>query len=301
MKYTKNAPDFVGVAATGTAVVDLTAVVAGKCLEAILLILGGGALTRAMITGWRLKGDGTTLRESTAVDTDTIYKFFGYTNAATELLIDFMAPWAFSPMAKCQGAWDLARELSKVNIVTLEVDIAGATTPSLKATVELSDSEDIPAERPFRWVLLRERRAQIALTASGETNIAAMIPGFLPVGGGSVYREIHLFAANITDIRVVKNSNDWFKAPVSRLQALQKRAKRVPQSNHVCFDPGLDGLFGRVFDTTSYDANLAKAMLAQGRMLPGGGTCENAEFNVTMSGAETFWVQTQELALVPNT
>lgn len=299
MKYTKIAPDFVGMANTGTAVVDLTAVVAGKCLENILLILGG-TFTRSMISAWRLKGDGTTLRESTGTDTDTIYKYFGGTNAATEMMIDFMAPWAFSPMAKCQAAWDLARELSGVNVVTLEIDISGATSPTAKAYVELSDSEDVPAERPFRWVLLRERRAQIALTATGEINISAMIPGFLPISGGSVFRQIHLFAANITDIRVSKNDNDWYKAPVSRLQALQKRAKRVPQSNHVCFDPGLDGLFGRVFDTSRYNPMLVKLLAEKGRSLPGGGVCDNAEFHVTMSGAETFWVQTQELALVPD-
>lgn len=299
MKYTKLMPDFVGLANTGTAVVDLTAEVAGKVLENLHLLLSG-TFTRAMIIAWRLKGDGTTLRESTGADTNTIYSYFGGTNAATEMMIDFMAPWADSPMVKCMAAWDLAYQLSKVNRVTLEVDISGATGPGLKAWAELSDSEDIPAERPFRWVLLREQRAQIALTAAGETNIAAMIPGFLPVSGGSVYRQIHLFSANTTDIRVRKDDNDWYKAPVARLQALQKRAKRVPQSNHVCFDPCLDGLMGRVYDTTRYDQALVALKNQQGRAMPGAGNCRNADFFVTLSGAETFWVQTQELALIPD-
>lgn len=287
-------PDFTGVANTGIAVCDLTSEVGGMCLESIQLLLGG-TFTRAHITGWRLKGDGKVLRESTGADTNTLYSYFGGTALATELFIDFMAPWAFTPQAKCQGAWDIAYQLSKVNRVTLEVDISGATTPTLKAWAELSDSEDIPSERPFRWVFLRENRAQIALTAAGETNIASMIPNFLPVEGGSVFRQIHLFAANITDIRVRKNGNDWFKAPVARLQAMQKRAKRSIQATHVCFDPGLEGIMGRVLDTTKYSTADIDVATAQGSVLPGAGTCRNADFFVTMSGAETFWVQTQEL------
>lgn len=296
MKYTKLMPDFTGVAATGTAVIDLTAEVGGMCLESLLLILGGGAFTRANILAWRLKGDGRTMRESTGADTNTIYSYFGGTNAATEMMIDFMAPWAYTPQAKCIAAWDLAYQLSKVNRVTLEVDISGATTPTLKAWAELSDSEDIPSERPFRFIMLREARAQIAITAAGEFNIASMIPGYLPVDGGGVFRQIHLFAANITDLRVRKDGNDWFKAPVSRLQALQKRAKRSIQANHVCFDPGLEGLMGRVFDTTNYKAADVEVAKAMNRALPGAGVCKNADFFATFSGAETFWVQTQELA-----
>ena len=295
MKYTKLMPDFTGVANTGTAVVDLTAEVGGYCLESLLLILGG-TFTRANILAWRLKGDGKTLRESTGADTNTIYSYFGGANAATEMMIDFMAPWAATPQAKCIAAWDLAYQLSKVNRVTLEVDISAATSPTLKAYAELSDSEDIPSERPFRFLMLRESRAQIAITAAGEFNLASMIPNYLPVEGGGVFRQIHLFAANITDLRVRKDGNDWFKAPVSRLQALQKRAGRVIQSTHVAFDPGLEGLMGRVFDTTQYKAADVEVAKAMGRTLPGAGTCRNADFFATFSGAETFWLQTQELA-----
>lgn len=300
MKFRLPMPDFQGVAATGTAVVDLTSEVAGKVLESLLLILGGGAFTRAMITGWRLKGDGKTLRQSTGADANTITAYYNRGgNAATELMIDFMAPWGDDPALKCVGALDLAYQLSTINRVTLEVDIAGATTPTLKAWAELSPSEDIPSERPFRWVSLRENRAQIALTAAGETNISSYIPNWLPVEGGSVFRALHFFSANMTDIRVRKDGIDVFKEPVARMQAWQKRAGRSIQANHVAFDPMTDNVIrDRVFDTTRYtqaDIDIAKAT---GRTLPGAGACKNADFFVTMSGAETFWVQTQELIRV---
>lgn len=301
MKYTKQMPDFVAVPAggTGTAVCDLTAEVAGKCLESLLLVLSGGAFTRAHITGWRLLADGKVVRQSTGADTNTIYSYFGGTNVATEMLIDFMAPWARTPQALCQGAWDLNDELANVGRVLLQVDITGATTPGIMAFAELNESEDIPAERPFRWVMLRENRQQIALTAAGDTNISAMVPNFMPKEGGTVIRQLHFFSANMTHLRVRKDGKDWYdKIPVARLQAMQKRAGRVPQANHVCFDPGLEGMMGRVFDTTRYNAGDIEVAKSQNNVLPGAGVCKNADIIVTMSGAETFFVQTQELLRV---
>lgn len=226
MKNRLPMPDFVGVAATGTAVVDLTSEVAGKVLESLLLLLGGGAFTRANILGWRLKGDGKVLRQSTGPDTNTILAYYNKgANLATEMLIDFMAPWADSPDLKCVGAWDLAYQLSTVNRVTLEVDISGATTPTLKAWAELSPSEDIPSERPYRWVMLRENRSQIALTAAGEINISSYIPNFMPVEGGSVFRALHFFSANMTDIRVRQDGQDIFQG-TRRAHAALPEARR---------------------------------------------------------------------------
>lgn len=280
MNRTVLLPDFQNVIATGTAISTLTQEVVGKVLEGIMLKLGG-TFTRANITGWRLKADGKTIRSGTGADTNTVYTYYGRANTATEMFIDFMMPQARTPNAYCAGALDLDMDLSKIKNVTLEVDIAGATNPTLKGWAEVSPSVDIPQERPVRFLMQREERAQIALTASGETDIAQYIPHFLPSGGGATYTAIHLFAANITDIRVRRNGVDEYKYPVAVMQGLQKRAGRVPQSNHVVFDPLTDNMLqGRTFDTT-----------------PAVG-CKTANFFVTLSGAETFWVQTQQLAML---
>lgn len=281
MNRTVLLPDFQNVVATGTAICTLTQEVTGKVLEGIMLKLGGTTFTRAMITGWRLKADGRPLRTSTGADTNSIYTYYGRANTATEMFIDFMMPQARTPLAYASGALDCAIDTSKITNLTLEVDIAGATAPTLKGWAELSPSVDIPQERPVRWLMLREERAQIVVGASGETDIAQYIPHFLPSGGGGVYTAIHLFAANVTDIRVKRNGVEEFKYPVAVMQALQKRAGRVPQANHVVFDPMTDNMLeGRTFSTS-------KAM-----------GVEKANFFVTMSGAETFWVQTQQLALL---
>lgn len=54
----------------------------------------------------------------------------------------------------------------------------------------------------------------------------------------------------------------------------------------------------RVLDTTRYTAADVEIAVKQARGLPGKGICKNADFFVTMSGAETFWVQTQEFQRV---
>ncbi len=288
MNQTRLIPTFQNVAATGTAVCDLYPEVTGTVLESITLVLGGTTFTRSHIVAWRIKANGKVVRESTGAATDTINKFNGFTEGSTYLLIDFMNPKFRTPNAFAVGAFDLGRD-SGIKQLTLEVDISGATAPTLTGYVEVSPSLDIPAERGIRWAFLREHRAQVTLGAAGEFDIASSIPHFTPQGGGSVYRAIHLFAANITDIRVRRQGIDEFKFSVAVMQQLQARAGRTAQSSHVCFDPCLDNMVqGRVFDTTS--------RLPTDPVRPGAGVT-SANFFVTMSGSETFWVQTQELIL----
>lgn len=279
MNKTVLLPDFIGVANTGTAICTMTSEVVGGVLESALLKLGG-TFTRANITGWRLKADGRVLRASTGADQNSIYTYYGRTNAATEMMIDFMMPLARTPNAYCAGALDLGGvEVSnKITNLTLEVDISGATNPTLKAYAELSPSMDIPSERPVRWVMQRDERNQVTVPA-GEFDIAQFIPHFLPSMGGGTFAAIHLFSANVTDIRVRRNGIDEFKFPVAIMQAMQKRAGRVPQSNHLVFDPMTDNMLqGRAYDTT-----------------PASGTTK-ANFFVTSSAPETFWLQTQQFA-----
>lgn len=289
MNQTRLLPAFQNVLASGTATCDLYPEVTGTVLESILLKLGGTAFTRAMITGWRLKANNKVIRESTGADANTIYAYFGGTNGATELMIDFMMPKGRTPNAFVAGALDLGRGAG-IKQLTLEVDIAGATAPTLEAHAEISPSLDIPQERPIRYISLREHRSQITIGAAGEFNVAQYLPHFSPQGKGSVFRNIHLFSANCTGIRVRRQGIDEFKYSTAIMQAFQKRAGRVPQANHVCFDPVLDNMVaGRVYDTTSN--------LPTDPVRPGAGIT-NADFYVTLSGAETFWAQTQELILL---
>lgn len=284
MNQLKQLQAFQNVAATGTAIVDLLPTVGGNTLEAIWLTLGGTALTKAMITGWRLKANGKTIRESTGTRTNTRNLYYGITTAATQLLIDFMYVKGRTPNAFMAGALDLSQN-SGIKQLTLEVDITGATAPTLAGAAELSPAGDRAGERNIRFNMLKQTVATVNIPAAGEFAIA--VPHSKPEAGGSVFSAIHLFSANTTRLRVRRQSIDEYDFSVTLMQEMQKRAGRTPQASHVVFDPCLDNILaGRVWDTTSRSPTDVNR--------PGAGVT-SAEFLVTVSGAETFVVETEEL------
>lgn len=284
MNQIKVCQAFQNVAAAGTAILDLLPTAGGNTLEGIWLQLGGGAFTKSMITAWRLKANGKTVQESTGSATDTRNLFYGITTAAGVLLLDFMNRKARTPLSFGAGALDLSSNAG-IKALTLEVDITGATTPTLSALVELSPAGNIRGEATTRFVMLKRTRATVNVPAAGEFSIA--VPHVRPEAGGSVYQSVQLFSANTTAMRIRRQAIDEFSVTVATLKEIQKAAGRVPQTSHVVFDPCLDNILpGRVWDTTSRSPT--------DPVRPGAGVT-SAEFLVTVSGAETFVVETEEL------
>jgi hypothetical protein len=284
MNQTKKLQAFQNVIPTGTAIVDLLPTIGGNTLEAIWLNLGGTTLTKAMLTGWRLKANGKTIRESTGTNTNLRNLYYGITTAATVLLIDFMYAKGRTPNAFQSGALDLSAN-SGIKQLTLEVDIAGATAPLLTGWAEISPAGNIAGEERIRFVMMKTTRATVNIAAAGEFAIA--VPHVRPEAGGSVFSNVQLFSANTTNLRIRRQGIDEFDIPVTLLQEAQKRAGRVPQAGHIVFDPCLDNILaGRVWDTTS--------RAPTDPVRPGAGV-SSAEFLVTVSGAETFVVETEEL------
>lgn len=284
MNQIKPLQAFQNVLATGTAICDLLPTVGGQTLESIWLTLGGTTFTKAMITGWRIKANGKTIHESTGTRTNTRNLYFGITTAATVLLIDFMYPKARTPLSFGAGSIDLSAN-SGIKQLTLEVDITGATAPTLTASAEVSPAGNFRGEEAIRFVMQKRTVATVNIPAAGEFSVA--VPHVKPEAGGSVFAAIHFYAANITRLRFRRQGIDEFDMSVTLMQEIQKRAGRTPQASHVVFDPVLDNILpGRVWDTTSRGPN--------DPLRPGAGVT-SAEVLVTASGAETFVVETEEL------
>jgi hypothetical protein len=284
MNQTKKLQAFMNVAATGTAIVDMLPTCGGNTLEALWLILGGTTFTKSMITGLRMKANGKTIYETSGANLDTRNKFFGIVTAAGVLLLDLMFIKGRTPFAFQSGAIDLSAN-SGIKQLTLEVDIAGATAPMLSARAELSPAGAIPGEEKIRFVMLKKTRATINAPAAGEYALA--ITHSKPEAGGSVFANIQLFSANCTNLRVRRQGIDEYDVDLPTLQDQQKRAGRVPQANHIVYDPTLDNIIsGRVWETTSRAPNDPNR--------PGAGVT-SAEFLGTFSASETFVVETEEL------
>lgn len=280
MNQTRVLNAFQNVVATGTAVCDLGPTLMGSTLEGIYLQLGGGALTKAMLITIQLKANGKIIWDTTGPVQDLINTYKGYTSAAGVLFLDFMEAKARTINGFQSGGIDLSKA-SGITQLRLEVAISGATTPTLAGYAEVSPAVPVKGEEAIRFLMLRRHRTTVNLPAAGEFPV--FVPHLDPAGGGSVFKRIHLLSALTTAIRVVREGIDEFKFPVAVLQEQQKRAGRTPQANHVCFDPICDNIqAGRVWDTTS-------------RPAPAGAGVRAATFFATVSGAETFVVETEEL------
>ncbi len=280
MNQTRDLQAFQNVQGTGIAVCDLGPTLFGSTLECIHLTLGGGAFTQSMITGIQLKANGKVIWDTTGPTQVLINAFKGQPNAANMLTLDFMEAKARTVNAFQAGGIDLSRD-SQITQLRLEVSISGATTPTLTASAEVSPAVPMKGEEAIRFLMLRRHRQSVNAPSAGE--FALPIPHLDPAGGGSVYRRIHLLSANCTAIRVQREGIDEYKAQKAVIQEQQKRAGRVPQANHVCYDPVLDNIAqGRVFDTTS-------------KPFPQGAGVRAAAFFGTFSAAETFVVETEEL------
>lgn len=279
MNQTRVLQAFQNVVASGVAVCDLGPTLFGSTLEAIHLQMGG-TFTVSNITSVQLKANGKVIWDTTGAALNTINAFKGNPNTAGLLTLDFMEPKARTVNGFQAGALDLSLE-SGITQLRLEITISGATNPTLTGVAEVSPAVGIKGEEAIRFLILRRHRLQVQAPAAGE--FAIPIPHMDPAGGGSVFRRIHLFSANATDIRVVREGVDEYKVSKAILQEQQKRAARVPQANHVCYDPVLDNIAnGRVWDTTSAP-------------VPRGAGVRSATFFATFSASETFFVESEEL------
>jgi hypothetical protein len=238
---------FTNVAAAGVAVCDLNNLL-GSTLECLNLTLGGGAFTKAMITLVQLKANGKVIWESTGSRDDSGEAYKNYAAlTATILHINFMEQKARTVNAFQAGAIDLSPS-SGITSLRLEVTTSGATTPTLVGNAEVSPAVAVPGEEAIRYLIARRHMMTQVIGAAGTFSL--QVPHIDPAGGGSVYRRIFIYSANITALKAMREGVVEFDHTVTDVQAIQKKAGRSPQASLTVFDPILDGVQGgRVWDT----------------------------------------------------
>jgi len=264
---------FNNVVGTGVAVCDLNKFL-GSVLEKITLTLGG-TFTRSMITNLALKANGKVIFETDGTRLEASNVYNGATTDVTLLKIDFWDRKAITANARQAGAFDLSAE-SGIRNLRMEVTISGATAPTLIGFADVSPPTNDPAEAGLRGLLMRRHRATQVIGAAG--TYALQIPHLDPSGGGSAYRRIFFYCANMTDFKTIREGvaeHELFKL---QNEASQKDNLKFPQANLVVFDPVQDGqLAGRIWDT---------------RPIVG---VRSAQFYGNFSAGETITIETEEL------
>lgn len=265
---------FQNVAASGVAICDLGKLL-GSVLEKITLTLGGTSLTKSMISLIELKANGKVIWTSSGSRLDASNKYNGDISAATSLKIDFMDRKAKTSNAVQAGCIDLSVG-SGITSFRLEVTIAGATAPTLAGVADLSPPTNDPAEAGIRGLIARRHAVTYVAPAAG--TFALPVPHLEPAGGGSNYRRIYLYSANITAIKTMREGVTEHELTKAQNEESQKDNFKAPQANLVVFDPVQDGfLTGRTWDT---------------RPVAG---VRSAQLYVTFSAGETITIEAEEL------
>lgn len=264
---------FQNVVASGIAISDLNKLL-GSVLEKITLTLGG-TFTRSMITKIELKANAKVIWESDGAKLEASNLYNGATTDATILKIDFMDRKAVTPNARQAGAIDLSFG-SGIQTLRLEVTTSGATSPTLVGVADVSPPTNDPAESLIRGLIARRHRTTQVIGGAG--TFALLLPHVDPAGGGSNYRRVYIYSANLTAFKTVREGITEHELTKLQNEALQKDNFKVPQANLVVFDPCQDGqLSGRTWDTRP------------------AASVRSAIFYGTFSAGETITIETEEL------
>ncbi len=262
------------VVASGVAIIDMNKFL-GTVLEKITLTLGGTTFTKSMITLLQLKANGKVIFETDGSKLDASNLYNGGVTDATVLKIDFMDRKAVTVNARQAGAIDLSIG-SGITSLRLEVTISGATAPTLVGFADVSPPTADPAEAGIRGLMVRRHRISYVAPAAG--TFALPIPHLDPAGGGSAYRRIYFYSANMTALKTMREGVVEHELTKLQNENAQKDNLKTPQANLVVFDPVQDGqLTGRLWDTR-----------------PAVGV-RSAQFYATFSAGETITIETEEL------
>lgn len=265
---------FQNVSAAGTAICT-TSRIWPNTLEYIAITLGGGvAPTKAQISRllvrlgskpiWDLGVSGG------AHQLATISLYEGRTATATVLILPFANWFARSIPEQYLGAIDFGQV--GVRDLTMEVTLAGGTTPTLSAIAEVAPPKVLdPASNVLFRALLR--------TPLSPAGAATFAPQLINYGqaGGALLRRIFFFSAVVTALEIKRDGLDILEQiPLALINAVESESfPHTPQSNVYCYDVVEDDIESKALTTIRKDSKGNVSLIPQ-------------QILASVSGAATF-------------
>jgi len=240
MQFIRKLEPFQNVLATGRAVLS-SKLVLGNVIERVYLVLGGGAFTKAMITAIRVRLNGKVVfGDVSGSNLDIVQRYTLLNNTVGFLTIDFTEPVARSIQGQLMGAYNT--NAAGITDFTIEVDIAGATTPTLDAWTQLRAPSSVSAQNGFDPALAPVLRAliptTIPVTAAGEIQADVNYGS----GGNSLIKRLYIISTVLTSFRVKRDALDIFETVAPALNTyIELDYGRVAQVNMYVWDPLMDG------------------------------------------------------------
>ena len=236
-KILRQSLPFSNVVANGWATASITP---GRTIERIVLVLGGTTFAKANIALLRLKANGKTIMEGSGAQIDKLMAYRGITADAAHLVLDFTEIRGRDKLDQMVGAWDTSKGVANI---TMEVQISGATAPTLEAYVV----ESGPQNGPYSPLLSKVLRYPFSTSVGGRLNVQ------LPFGqvGGAIIKRVHVDQANgnVTGVTVKHDGIVIHESTLALNEFLQGEMDRVPQTNWYTVDFVVDGNQANAYDT----------------------------------------------------
>jgi hypothetical protein len=229
---------------TGLATCDLNGLL-GFTIERIVLVLGGTTFTKSMLTGIQLKANGKIIWDTTGPRTDARMSYRGITANAGFLTLDFSEIRAKTENGQSLGAIDTT--VGPMANLKLEVQITGATAPTLVAYAEVSPPQVDPINAPTRDLVARIHTTTQTIGAAGQ--FAVTVPHLMPAEGGSIFKRIAIFSANMTGLLIKKNGITVEESTKALNDFQQNEYRKVPQAGLYMYDAIIDDNQSQAFNT----------------------------------------------------
>lgn len=239
---------FSNVMNTGLATCDLNSLL-GWSVERLILNLGnngaaGASFTKSMITSIQLKANGKIIYDTDGAKLQARNDYRGITANANFLVIDFSEIRARTELGQNLGALDTTFGITNLK---LEVMISGATGPTLQGFAEVNRPQIDPAQAMTRPLIAKVARSTQTIGAAG--SFALAVPHLAPTEGGSMFKRIAIFSANMTALNIKKNGiviEDSTKA-LNDFNAGEYR--KAPQAGLYMYDAIMDDNQSQVLST----------------------------------------------------
>ena len=243
-KTVRNSLPFSNVIATGDATSNIAT---GKTIANYQLKLAGTALTKAMITTFKMRANGKVIFEGSAIQIDKIQAYRGRATNVAYLDISFEDLTGLDIVDRVVGCLDTS---VGIPLLTTELSIAGATAPVLSAQ-QYEQGPQLAANGavlPFAGTIAKQLRYSYSVAAGGT------LPLQFPFGpqSGAVIKRVHIFqnTGNMTGATVKEDGIEIYKSLVADNVYELTRMGRVPQALMYTIDFMPDGDTRKAFDTT---------------------------------------------------
>jgi len=234
---------FNNVVATGLATLDLSNLL-GYAIERLILNLGGTTFTKAMLTSIQLKANGKVIYDTTGSRVDARNQYRGIQANGSFLTLDFAEIRSKTELGQNLGAIDTTAGITSLK---LEIQVNGATAPSLQGWAEVNRPQIDAAQQATRNLIAKVHNSTITIGAAGTFSLP--VPHMDVAGGGSIFKRIAFFSANMTGLLIKKNGITIEESTKGLNDYNQSEYRKVPQASLYVFDPIVDDNQSQVLNT----------------------------------------------------